>query len=42
MSETSGSDTASSTTATPTSAPVAKKVPFERTHHGHTFIDDYE
>ncbi|AMT92964.1 protease 2 [Brevibacterium linens] len=42
MSETSGSDTASSTTATPPSAPVAKKVPFERTHHGHTFIDDYE
>src|SRR5699024_962952 len=29
-------------TATPTSAPVAKKVPFERSHHGHTFIDDYE
>ncbi|WP_210604627.1 S9 family peptidase [Brevibacterium oceani] len=24
------------------SAPVAKKVPFERTHHGHTFVDDYE
>lgn len=23
-------------------APVAKKVPFERTHHGHTFVDDYE
>ena len=23
-------------------APVAKKIPFERTHHGHTFIDDYE
>ena len=42
MSETSGNDSATSTTATPTSAPVAKKVPFERTHHGHTFIDDYE
>ncbi|WP_231445398.1 S9 family peptidase [Brevibacterium zhoupengii] len=23
-------------------APVAKKIPHERTHHGHTFIDDYE
>ncbi|GAA3167300.1 hypothetical protein GCM10020255_053650 [Rhodococcus baikonurensis] len=22
--------------------PVAKKVPVERTHHGHTFVDDYE
>ena len=22
--------------------PVAKKVPAERTHHGHTFVDDYE
>ncbi|UYP19567.1 S9 family peptidase [Rhodococcus sp. Z13] len=22
--------------------PVAKKVPFERTHHGHTFVDEYE
>eukprot|EP01133_Synstelium_polycarpum_P020339 gene20339-24402_t len=22
--------------------PVAKKVPTERTHHGHTFVDDYE
>ncbi|KHJ72106.1 S9 family peptidase [Rhodococcus sp. Chr-9] len=22
--------------------PVAKKVPLERTHHGHTFVDDYE
>ena len=42
MSRTSGNDSAASTTATPTSAPVAKKVPFERTHHGHTFIDDYE
>ncbi len=28
--------------STPTSAPVAKKVPHERTHHGHTFVDDYE
>lgn len=42
MSETSGTDSAASTTATPASAPVAKKVPFERTHHGHTFVDDYE
>ncbi|HCG54735.1 MULTISPECIES: S9 family peptidase [Brevibacterium] len=25
-----------------TTAPVAKKVPHERTHHGHTFVDDYE
>lgn len=41
MSKTSGNDSAASTTA-PTSAPVAKKVPFERTHHGHTFVDDYE
>lgn len=41
MSETSGTDPAASTTA-PTSAPVAKKVPVERTHHGHTFVDDYE
>ncbi|MGO1326417.1 MAG: oligopeptidase B, partial [Brevibacterium aurantiacum] len=24
------------------SAPVAKKIPHERTHHGHTFVDDYE
>ncbi|RBP62980.1 oligopeptidase B [Brevibacterium sanguinis] len=31
-------DTAEATT----SAPVAKKIPHERTHHGHTFIDDYE
>ncbi|MCK5757393.1 MAG: oligopeptidase B, partial [Mycobacterium sp.] len=23
-------------------APVAKKVPSERTHHGDTFVDDYE
>ncbi|PCC48559.1 S9 family peptidase [Brevibacterium aurantiacum] len=23
-------------------APVAKKIPHERTHHGHTFVDDYE
>ena len=22
--------------------PVAKKVPFERTHHGDTFVDSYE
>ncbi|MEZ5151343.1 S9 family peptidase [Rhodococcus zopfii] len=22
--------------------PVAKTVPFERTHHGHTFVDEYE
>ena len=22
--------------------PVAKKVPTERTHHGDTFVDDYE
>ena len=22
--------------------PVAKKVPIERTHHGHTFVDEYE
>ena len=42
MSETSGTDSAASTTATPASAPVAKKVPFERMHHGHTFVDDYE
>ena len=33
---------ASASTTTPTAAPVAKKIPFERTHHGHTFIDDYE
>jgi oligopeptidase B len=26
----------------PAAAPVAKKVPFERTHHGDTFVDDYE
>ncbi|WP_137872914.1 S9 family peptidase [Rhodococcus sp. Q] len=25
-----------------TAAPVAKKVPQERTHHGDTFVDDYE
>ncbi|AZT99725.1 S9 family peptidase [Brevibacterium linens] len=36
------SETGTSTATTPASAPVAKKVPFERTHHGHTFIDDYE
>lgn len=42
MSETSGTDPAASTTATPASEPVAKKVPFERTHHGHTFVDNYE
>ncbi|NJC58702.1 S9 family peptidase [Brevibacterium marinum] len=23
-------------------APVAQKIPYERTHHGHTFVDDYE
>ncbi|WP_209373687.1 S9 family peptidase [Brevibacterium renqingii] len=28
--------------AAPVTAPAAKKVPFERTHHGHTFVDDYE
>ena len=27
---------------TTTQPPVAKKVPTERIHHGHTFIDDYE
>lgn len=32
----------SSKPASPTSAPVAKKVPVERTHHGHTFVDDFE
>ncbi len=38
------SDSTPETTAapTPTSAPVAKKIPHERTHHGHTFVDDYE
>ncbi|WP_068155253.1 S9 family peptidase [Rhodococcus phenolicus] len=25
-----------------TAPPVAKTVPFERTHHGHTFVDEYE
>lgn len=29
-------------TATVATAPVAKRVPFERTHHGDTFVDDYE
>ena len=28
--------------STPTSPPVAKRVPFERTHHGDTFVDHYE
>ena len=28
--------------AAPVTAPVAKKVPTERTHHGDTFVDDYE
>lgn len=47
MSETSGttpaaSSSPSSSPAGQGSAPVAKKIPFERTHHGHTFIDDYE
>lgn len=27
---------------TASSAPVAKKIPHERTHHGHTFVDNYE
>lgn len=26
----------------PVTAPVAKKVPLERTHHGETFVDNYE
>ncbi len=30
------------TSAPPTSPPVAKRVPLERTHHGDTFIDHYE
>lgn len=29
-------------TETVRSAPVAKKIPHERTHHGHTFVDNYE
>src|ERR1700709_2175799 len=28
--------------ATSLAPPVAKKVPTERTHHGDTFVDDYE
>jgi oligopeptidase B len=28
--------------ATPSAAPVAERRPTERTHHGHTFVDDYE
>ncbi|EGD24071.1 oligopeptidase B [Prescottella equi] len=28
--------------STPTTPPVAKRVPFERTHHGDTFVDHYE
>lgn len=34
-----------SSTSFPSAAaqsPVAKKIPTERTHHGHTFVDDYE
>ena len=39
---TGGAVTDGAVTATPTTAPVAKKVPAERTHHGDTFVDDYE
>ncbi|MGO2861502.1 MAG: S9 family peptidase [Brevibacterium sp.] len=42
MSETSGTSTPESATPESGQAPVAKKVPVERTHHGHTFVDDYE
>ncbi len=28
--------------ATPAIPPVAKKIPVARTHHGHTFVDNYE
>ncbi|MGH3354343.1 MAG: S9 family peptidase [Nocardioidaceae bacterium] len=35
-------DRADSTTVTTTPAPVARKVAHERTHHGDTFVDDYE
>ena len=38
----SDSSPKTTTAPAPTSAPVAKKVPHERTHHGHTFVDDYE
>jgi oligopeptidase B len=51
MSDTSGAASTEATTSpnseaatstTPSTAPVAKKVPVERTHHGHTFVDGYE
>ncbi|MBJ8344571.1 S9 family peptidase [Antrihabitans sp. YC2-6] len=35
-------DTASDQLSEQLTAPVAKKVPFERTHHGDTFVDEYE
>ncbi|HWM00523.1 MAG TPA: S9 family peptidase [Nocardioidaceae bacterium] len=35
-------DTASSVEQNAGAAPVAKKVPQERTHHGHRFVDEYE
>ncbi|MFW0794052.1 S9 family peptidase [Gordonia sp. CPCC 205515] len=35
------SDDTTTTSAVP-AAPVAKKVPTDRTHHGDTFVDDYE
>ena len=40
--QTTPASAATPQTAAPTTAPVAKKVPFERTHHGHTFVDDFE
>jgi oligopeptidase B len=35
-------DTASSVEQKAGAAPIAKKVPLERTHHGDRFVDDYE
>jgi len=44
MTQTPLQDSASSAAASPAPAapPVAKKVPHERTHHGDTFVDNYE
>ncbi|GAB2901681.1 S9 family peptidase [Neomicrococcus lactis] len=36
------SDPAISPATSPVAPPVARKEPFERTHHGDTFVDDYE
>ncbi|XAS66676.1 S9 family peptidase [Micrococcaceae bacterium Sec5.7] len=42
MTQTPLQHSANTSAAAPASPPVAKKVPTERTHHGDTFVDNYE